>query len=176
MRPTVSGCTPDVGLTKKVCARSTDASPVRAPLIASTRMPVVRTETPTTAAPSGFIIIARICRPARLERIQTMTAASMRIATTIAPSWPFPMPLPATSTRPVPKIGGSGLFCGPKKMSQTCVPIRLIARVAMRLRVLKLSRSCRGRKATAPTARPVTAEPSMPDAISPTDRATPSMP
>ena len=48
MRPTVSGATPEVGLTKKTCASITEARPLSAPLIASTRMPVVGVSVRTT--------------------------------------------------------------------------------------------------------------------------------
>ena len=144
--------------------------------MASTRMPVVRTDTPTTAAPSGFIIIARICRPALLLRIHMITAVSMSADRMMVPSCWVETPAPRNSTRPSPKIGGSGLFWGPKMSSHTCVPMRLMARVAMRLRVRKFARSCSGRKAMAPTNRPVTAAPAMPNTSVPIDSSGPSRP
>ena len=74
----------------------------------------------------------------------------------IVPSCPTPIPVSPKLMRPSPKMGGRGLLCGPKISSHTWAPMRLMAKVAIRLRVRKFCRSWSGRKAIAPTIRPAT--------------------
>src|SRR6185437_2673535 len=58
----------------------------RPPVTIMTAMAVERSPTPTSAAPSGFCIIARISSPRRLRFIQASMASRRTIEQTIAPS------------------------------------------------------------------------------------------
>ena len=140
--------------------------------MASTVMPVVRTETPTRAAPCGSCIIARIWMPRRLQRIHSSTAESTAVAQMMAPTLSQVMRVPPISSA-VRSIHlpngwnswGSGFCSGPNQIRKTWVPVSAMASVAIRLRIWKLGRSCSGRNAMPPTMSPASAPvrtPAMP--------------
>ena len=125
-------------------------------------MPVVRTETPTRAAPCGSCIIARIWMPRRLQRIHSSTAASTTTAQTIAPTRSQVMRVPPISSavwsmplaERVEQLRQRLLQRAEPEQEDLRAAVSAMASVAIRLRIGKFGRSCSGRKAMPPTTSP----------------------
>src|SRR5262249_48152723 len=120
---------------------------------------------PTIEAACGFIIIARISSPRRLERIHNKITVSSTIAESEAPSLSEVTITPEISAFQLPKRRGSDFERGPKYQSSAWFPARLIASVAISARSVKFGLSWIGIKARAQTASPPPAPVRIPAAI-----------